>query len=243
MFSFDRKTLYTMFIVIAIFGIISLGTEGIISILLTLPGVLLAMTVHEYSHAKMADHYGDTTARNQGRLTLNPIAHIDPIGIFLLIFAHIGWGKPVEVNYNNLTTNKSRSYCEAMISLAGPLSNFILAIILTFVYYALGIFCAGFVSTSVGFILFTILGYALTVNIGLGVFNLIPLPPLDGEKIFRNIMPYKVKEWLTVNTNMLQFAFMILWITGLLGNIVSPVIEIIFNIINWIASLVFGIFI
>ena len=87
MFSFDRKTLYTMFIVIAIFGIISLGTEGIISILLTLPGVLLAMTVHEYSHAKMADHYGDTTARNQGRLTLNPIAHIDPIGIFLLIFS------------------------------------------------------------------------------------------------------------------------------------------------------------
>ncbi len=243
MYNFDKKYLYVFLAIMVIYSLTSFGSDNIIGVLLTLPGVLLAMTVHEFSHAKMADHFGDTTARKQGRLTLNPLAHIDPVGIFLLIFAHIGWGKPVEVNYNNLTTNKSRSYCEAMISLAGPLSNFILAIILTFVYYALGIFCAGFVSTSVGFILFTIIGYAITVNIGLGVFNLIPLPPLDGEKIFRNIMPYKVKEWLTVNTNMLQFAFMILWITGLLGNIVSPVIEIIFNIINWIASLVFGIFI
>ena len=243
MYNFDKKYLYVFLAIMVIYSLISFGRDNIIGVLLTLPGVLLAMTVHEFSHAKMADYFGDTTARKQGRLTLNPLAHIDPVGIFLLIFAHIGWGKPVEVNYNNLTTNKSRSYCEAMISLAGPLSNFILAIILTFVYYALGIFCAGFVSTSVGFILFTIIGYAITVNIGLGVFNLIPLPPLDGEKIFRNIMPYKVKEWLTVNTNMLQFAFMILWITGLLGNIVSPVIEIIFNIINWIASLVFGIFI
>ena len=243
MYNFDKKYLYVFLAIMVIYSLISFGRDNIIGVLLTLPGVLLAMTVHEFSHAKMADYFGDTTARRQGRLTLNPLAHIDPVGIFLLIFAHIGWGKTVEVNYNNLTTNKSRSYCEAMISLAGPLSNFILAIILTFVYYALGIFCAGFVSTSVGFILFTIIGYAITVNIGLGVFNLIPLPPLDGEKIFRNIMPYKVKEWLTVNTNMLQFAFMILWITGLLGNIVSPVIEIIFNIINWIASLVFGIFI
>ena len=243
MYNFDKKYLYVFLAIMVFYSLTSFGSDNIIGVLLTLPGVLLAMTVHEFSHAKMADHFGDTTARKQGRLTLNPLAHIDPVGIFLLIFAHIGWGKPVEVNYNNLTTNKSRSYCEAMISLAGPLSNFILAIILTFVYYALGIFCAGFVSTSVGFILFTIIGYAITVNIGLGVFNLIPLPPLDGEKIFRNIMPYKVKEWLTVNTNMLQFAFMILWITGLLGNIVSPVIEIIFNIINWIASLVFGIFI
>lgn len=243
MFGFDRKYLYVFLAIMVIYSLTSFGRAEILGVLLTLPGVLLAMTVHEFSHAKMADHFGDTTARKQGRLTLNPLAHIDPVGIFLLIFAHIGWGKPVEVNYNNLTTNKSRSYCEAMISLAGPLSNFILAIILTFVYYALGIFCAGFVSTSVGYILFTIIGYAITVNIGLGVFNLIPLPPLDGEKIFRNIMPYKVKEWLTVNTNMLQFAFIILWITGLLGYVVSPVIEVIFNIINWIASLVFGIFI
>ena len=140
MFYFDKKYLYVLLAILVMYSLTSFGRQEILGILLTLPGVLLAMTVHEYSHAKMADHFGDTTARRQGRLTLNPLAHIDPIGIILLIFAHIGWGKPVEVNYNNLTTNKSRSYCEAMISLAGPLSNFILAIILTFVYYALGIF-------------------------------------------------------------------------------------------------------
>lgn len=243
MFYFDKKYLYVLLAILVMYSLTSFGRQEILGILLTLPGVLLAMTVHEYSHAKMADHFGDTTARRQGRLTLNPLAHIDPIGIILLIFAHIGWGKPVEVNYNNLTTNKSRGYCEAMISLAGPLSNFILAIILTLIYYALGIFAIPFISTSIGSILFTIIGSAITVNIGLGVFNLIPLPPLDGEKIFRNIMPYGVKEWLTKNTNTLQFAFMLLWITGLLGTIVSPVIEFIFYIINGIVSFIFGIFI
>lgn len=240
MFSFDRKTLYTMFIVIAIFGIISLGTEGIISILLTLPGVLLAMTVHEYSHAKMADHYGDTTARNQGRLTLNPIAHIDPIGIFLLIFAHIGWGKPVQVNPNNFTSNKSRGYCEAMISFAGPLSNFILAIVLTMIQaltivplYSLGEF---------GMILAMLIEYAIIVNIGLGVFNLIPLPPLDGEKIFKNILPSGAKSWLTRNGQMLEMLFLILWITGLLGEVVSPVINVVYTLIKTPIGYLFGLF-
>lgn len=240
MFSFDRKTLYTMFIVIAIFGIISLGTEGIISILLTLPGVLLAMTVHEYSHAKMADHYGDTTARNQGRLTLNPIAHIDPIGIFLLIFAHIGWGKPVQVNPNNFTSNKSRGYCEAMISFAGPLSNFILAIVLTMIQaltivplYSLGEF---------GMILAMLIEYAIIVNIGLGVFNLIPLPPLDGEKIFKNILPSGAKSWLVRNSQMLEMLFLILWITGLLGEVVSPVINVVYTLIKTPIGYLFGLF-
>ena len=240
MFSFDRKTLYTMFIVIAIFGIISLGTEGIISILLTLPGVLLAMTVHEYSHAKMADHYGDTTARNQGRLTLNPIAHIDPIGIFLLIFAHIGWGKPVQVNPNNFTSNKSRGYCEAMISFAGPLSIFILAIVLTMIQaltivplYSLGEF---------GMILAMLIEYAIIVNIGLGVFNLIPLPPLDGEKIFKNILPSGAKSWLARNSQMLEMLFLILWITGLLGEVVSPVINVVYTLIKTPIGYLFGLF-
>ena len=243
MYYFDKKYLYIILVILGLYFLTSAGQATIIGLLLSLPGVIFAMTVHEYAHAKMADHYGDTTARKQGRLTLNPLAHIDPIGIFLLIVAHIGWGRPVEVNYNNLTSNKSRGYCEAMISLAGPLANFILATIFTIIFYLIDVLAPAFALTKVGFILMQIIYSAILVNIGLGVFNLIPLPPLDGEKIFRNIMPYKVKEWLTVNTNMLQFAFMILWITGLLGNIVSPVIEIIFNIINWIASLVFGIFI
>ena len=243
MFYFDKKYLYVFLIIMAIYSLTSFGRQELLGILLTLPGVLLAMTVHEFAHAKMADHFGDTTARRQGRLTLNPLAHIDPVGIFLLIFAHIGWGKPVEVNYNSITSNKSKSYCEAMISLAGPLSNFILAIILTVIYYCLGLFATAFISTTFGYILFSIIGSAITVNIGLGVFNLIPLPPLDGEKIFRNIMPSRVQDWLTRNSNTLQFAFLILWITGLLSYVVSPVINVVYYVINWVVSLVFGIFI
>ena len=243
MFYYDRKNLYIFLAIIAVISILQMETQAMVGILLTLPGVLLAMTVHEYSHAKMADHFGDTTARRQGRLTLNPLAHIDPVGIFLLIFAHIGWGKPVEVNYNNLTSNKSRGYCEAMISFAGPLSNFILAFIATIILYLLEIFATGFILTSIGGILYSIITYTVIINIGLGVFNLIPLPPLDGEKIFRNIMPYSVNAWLTKNSNILQFIFLILWITQTLGIIVNPIINVVYFVINWIVGLVFGIFI
>ena len=243
MFSFNKKHLYIVLVVLGLYALTSYGSQQLIGILLTLPGVLLAMTVHEYAHAWMATHYGDTTARRQGRLTLNPLAHIDPVGIFLLIFAHIGWGKPVQVNYNNLTTNKSRGYCEAMISLAGPLSNFILAVILTVVLYLLSVLFPGMMFSEVGAIILVLIEYAITVNIGLGVFNLIPLPPLDGEKIFRNILPNKIKAWLIENNSSLQFLFMLLWITGLLGYIVTPVISGISGVINTVVSAVFGIFI
>ena len=243
MYYFDKKYLYIILVILGLYFLTSAGQATIIGLLLSLPGVIFAMTVHEYAHAKMADHYGDTTARKQGRLTLNPLAHIDPIGIFLLIVAHIGWGRPVEVNYNNLTSNKSRGYCEAMISLAGPLSNFILATIFTIIFYLIEVLAPAFVFTEVGYILMQIIYSAIVVNIGLGVFNLIPLPPLDGEKIFRNIMPGNIRAWLIKNTNTLQFIFLMLWITNLLGYVVSPVIDGVFWLINMVVRFVFGIFI
>lgn len=243
MYYFDKKYLYIILVILGLYFLTSAGQATMIGLLLSLPGVIFAMTVHEYAHAKMADHYGDTTARKQGRLTLNPLAHIDPIGIFLLIVAHIGWGRPVEVNYNNLTSNKSRGYCEAMISLAGPLSNFILATIFTIIFYLIDVLAPAFAFTEVGFILMQIIYSAIIVNIGLGVFNLIPLPPLDGEKIFRNIMPGSVRAWLTRNTNILQFIFLMLWITNLLSYVVNPVINGVFWLINMVVRFVFGIFI
>ena len=243
MYYFDKKYLYIILVILGLYFLTSAGQATMIGLLLSLPGVIFAMTVHEYAHAKMADHYGDTTARKQGRLTLNPLAHIDPIGIFLLIVAHIGWGRPVEVNYNNLTSNKSRGYCEAMITLAGPLSNFILATIFTIIFYLIEVLAPAFVFTEVGYILMQIIYSAIVVNIGLGVFNLIPLPPIDGEKIFRNIMPGNIRAWLIKNTNTLQFIFLMLWITNLLGYVVSPVIDGVFWLINMVVRFVFGIFI
>lgn len=235
----DRKTLY---IILAILVVISLATAGSgfwVQTLLTLPAVVIAISFHEYAHAWAADRFGDTTPRAQGRLTLNPTAHLDPFGFILLLFAGVGWGRPVMINPNNFTSNKSRATCEALVSLAGPLTNFILAIIFTIIYYLLGVFAP--VTQLMGIISLLVL-YTITINIGLGVFNLIPLPPLDGEKIFRNILPYNAIEWLDRNSNTLQLIFMILWITGLLGTIVSPVVSFLSNTLFKAVGIIFGMF-
>ena len=213
-------------------------------LLLTLPAVIIAITFHEFAHAFAADRLGDTTPRNQGRLTLNPISHLDFFGFILMMFAHIGWGKPVQINPSNFNSNKSRGFCEAMVSLAGPLMNFFLAIVCCFAYSIIYELTGGtYMNSTIGAIGMSLLSMLITVNIGLGVFNLLPLPPLDGEKIFRNILPNKIKAWLVENNSSLQFLFMLLWITGLLGCIVTPVISGISGVINTVVSAVFGIFI
>lgn len=224
----DKRVIYAVLAILAVWALASMETSEWISLLLTLPAVIVAITFHEFAHANAADKLGDTTPRNQGRLTLNPIAHLDPFGFILLMFAGIGWGKPVQINPNNfVNTNKSRSFCESMVALAGPLMNFFLAIVSCFAYVIIVRLKVQFVYTKYGSILMIFLQTLITINIGLGVFNLIPLPPLDGEKIFRNILPYKVKEWLTINYYTLYMVFMILWIFGALSYIVSPVIGVI----------------
>ncbi len=191
----------------------------------------------------MADKLGDTTPRYQGRLTLNPLAHLDPIGSILLIFAHVGWGKPVQINPNNFTSNKSRSACEALVSLAGPAMNFIIAIILTLVSMLLSALAPQtFLYSYAGNLIGILIYMTITVNIGLGVFNLIPLPPLDGEKIFRHILPYRAVEWLDRNAYTLNLIFLVLWITGLLSFVVSPVIDFVQSGIFWLVGKIVGLF-
>lgn len=226
-YGFDRRILYGILIIIVIYGIMSMSSNDWISIILTLPAVIIAITVHEYSHAKAADIFGDTTPKAQERLTLNPLKHIDPVGFVLLMFAHVGWGKPVEINPNNFTSNKSRDYCEAMVSLAGPLSNFILAFLLVFLSRLISIFSPNLINSFYGYLFLLLIEITIIINIGLGVFNLIPLPPLDGEKIFKSILPYKAKEWLDRNNSIFNIVFITLWITGKLSIVVSPIVEFI----------------
>lgn len=240
-FNIDKKTLYIMLGIFAVISLSYMGMDGIMAKLLTLPGVILAITFHEFAHAYVADKFGDTTPRSQGRLSLDPAKHLDPIGFILLIFANIGWGKPVEINPSNFTSNKSRESCEMWVSLAGPLTNFILALILTIIYYAMSIFIPN--SNDIIQILSTVVLYAISVNIGLGVFNLIPIPPLDGEKIFRKFLPYNAIQWLDNNEQLLHMIFLILWVTGALSNIVSPIIRVLFKFIFEAVGLVFSIFI
>lgn len=223
----DKRAIYIVLAILVIISFASMSREAWLSLLLTLPAVIIAITFHEFAHANAADKLGDTTPRNQGRLTLNPLSHLDPFGFVLLMFAHIGWGKPVQINPNNFNSNKSLSFCESMVALAGPLMNFFIALICTIAYVLIINFGGAFFATYAGTMLILLIRITITVNIGLGVFNLVPLPPLDGEKIFRNILPYRVQEWLTKNYYTMYTIFMILWIFGVLELIVSPVISVI----------------
>ena len=133
MFNFDKRILY---VIIAIFAITTIAGYAqnpaeLVALLLTLPGVIIAITFHEFAHAFAADKLGDDTPRRQGRLTLNPLAHIDPVGFLMLVFVHFGWGKPVEINPTNFNRKRSMTAQEAIVAFAGPLMNIIVAMILT----------------------------------------------------------------------------------------------------------------
>ena len=183
MFLEDKRFLYVILGILIISNLARMTTEGLLAILLTLPAVLIAITFHEYAHAFAATKLGDDTPMLQGRLTLNPMKHIDPVGFALLLFAGFGWGKPVQINPRNFNRKYSIEAGEAIVSVAGPIMNFVLAVVFALIYAALYRFAPTFIITQVGAIVFDMLLYLVMINIGLGVFNLIPLPPLDGSKI------------------------------------------------------------
>lgn len=240
---FDKRSLYVILAILVLMSLRTMTGDYLTTLILTLPAVIVAITFHEFAHAWMADRLGDTTPRYQGRLTLNPLAHLDPVGFILLIFAHVGWGKPVQINPNNFTSNKSKGACEALVSFAGPAMNFIIAIILTAVSMLLTALAPQtFLYSYAGNLIGILIYMTITVNIGLGVFNLIPLPPLDGEKIFRQILPYRAIEWLDRNAYTLNLIFLVLWITGLLSTIVAPVIEFVQSGIFWLVGSIIGLF-
>ena len=177
-FNIDKRTLYIIIGVLVVISLMSYGTSGIFSLILSIPAVLLAITVHEFGHAFAAYKLGDDTPVRQGRLSLNPFDHVDPLGLAMLLFAHIGWGKPVEIDPRNYNRNISVEKADAIVSFAGPLMNFITAIIFSLIYCAIIKFAGiAFTLTNVGTIVIAIILSIVTMNIGLGVFNLLPLPP------------------------------------------------------------------
>ncbi|HEX2920578.1 MAG TPA: site-2 protease family protein [Bacteroidales bacterium] len=147
-------------------------------VLMYLPGIILGLTVHEFSHAWIAHLSGDPTSKEQGRITLNPLKHIDLIGFIFLLVAGFGWAKPVQFNEQNL----KRKTDVVKIALAGPLSNAILAIVLSFIFALSARYFHA--ADNIFQLLMELLYYAILINWGLFIFNLIPLPPLDGSHIF-----------------------------------------------------------
>jgi len=175
--------------------------ERIVSLLISLPAILLALTFHEFCHGYVAYKLGDPTAKYQGRLTLNPVKHIDPLGLICMILARFGWAKPVPVNMRYF---KKPRVGMAIVAIAGPISNILFGAVSLFIAYALNIYVLGSFD-SVSF-LFVFISYVVdfflilaNVNIGFAVFNILPVPPLDGSRVASLILPpryyYKLMEY------------------------------------------------
>ncbi len=188
--------------------------------LLAGPAILFSLTFHEFSHAWMALRFGDSTARDMGRLTLNPLAHLDLMGTIVMVISgfRFGWAKPVPVNPFNLRTPRIADF---WISAAGPLSNITLAILFGFLNRILGA-SPDLIPIGAREAVFTFLWYAVSINVVLAVFNLIPLFPLDGSHILRNILPEEMGPSLDQFERFAPFVLLLLVFTGVVGLILSP---------------------
>lgn len=150
--------------------------ENLIYYIFLAIALVIAITIHEYSHALAADRLGDPTPRSLGRLSLNPLRHLDPLGTLMIFVLRFGWGKPVPIDTYNL---KNPRRDELIIALSGPASNLILATLISLL--------TNFIPQN--FILLSFLFTLIQINIILAIFNLLPIPPLDGSKIFLNLLP------------------------------------------------------
>jgi Zn-dependent protease len=156
------------------------------NLLLLAPPILLALTFHEFAHAYVANRFGDDTAKRSGRLTMNPLAHLDPFGTLMIFIVHFGWAKPVPVNPYNLRNPKKDML---WISAAGPLSNMILALISGLLLRFIATSGMMPAPDSMLGLLIVMVVFSLQINLALAIFNILPIAPLDGSKILYGILP------------------------------------------------------
>lgn len=241
MFRIDKRVWYIILGIIIFRIIVNCISDQstAISTLLIIPAVLIAITFHEFAHAYTAYKLGDNTAKNQGRLNLNPLSHIDILGFIMLLTLGIGWGKPVQVDSRNFNRNMSVSKAEAIVSIAGPIMNFIVAIIFAVLYGCMIKF--NWFSNLGSYYIIMAVYYVIMLNIGLGVFNLIPLPPLDGSKVLKHFLPLNARIKFEQNENIFYIVFIVIWITGIAGNIITPIISFLGENIMKLIGIIFGI--
>ena len=204
-------------------------SELIMRTIVSLPAIIIAMVVHEWAHARVAYALGDFTPKIQGRLTLNPLAHIDPFGLLFLLVAHFGWAKPVQINPYNFSNPKRD---DILVSLAGPGANFLIAFLTLLVI----IFLAKMrVPMSEGMIL--VLNYIMIININFGIFNLIPVPPLDGSHVLKQLLPYELAQKYEVVERYSMWILLIILVTPILQVVFVPMQQFVLGIFRMIAHI------
>jgi Zn-dependent protease len=186
------------------------------------PGLLLSITIHEFAHAFTADKLGDPTPRFQGRITLDPRAHLDPLGVFMILLTRFGWGKPVEFDSYNL---KNPQRDTALIALAGPVSNLVIALAIS-LFLKAELFPQIWVMTG--------LFQVMVINVVLAIFNLVPVHPLDGSKILMSFLP--AEQAIEYESFMHRYGMFVLIALIIPWNGTSPVSSLIWPVVSFIVD-------
>lgn len=206
-----------------------LSDFNLIYTLMMLPGLLLGFVLHEFAHAKMSDRLGDPTPRSQGRITLDPRAHIDVIGFIMMLIAGFGWAKPVMTNSRYY---KKPRRDDILVSIAGPIMNLLIAIVFYFllkIYDRSGLYADNnLLSTNIA----RIISKSAHVNIVLFVLNMIPFPMFDGYHVISNIFNTWKYRFFNILEQYGMFIFILLAVSGILGRILTPIVNFVdYNII------------
>jgi Zn-dependent protease len=190
--------------------------------LIILPAILIGLSFHEFAHALAADRLGDGTPRRQGRVTLNPAAHIDLFGLLALFFIGFGWGKPVMVDDRNFKHIRRDGL---IVDLAGVTTNFILAVIFAGILQLLAKYQINFLVSSLGGILVEMIFYVIFINIVLMIFNLLPIPPLDGFGILTEVFNLREKGWYYRVYNNGFMILLLLIVFNVTGRVLGPAVN------------------
>ncbi|HVX93035.1 MAG TPA: site-2 protease family protein [Candidatus Dojkabacteria bacterium] len=186
-------------------------------IVFAIPSIIIASTIHEFAHAWTAYKLGDSTAKSEGRLTLNPLVHIDPLGALMLVLVRVGWSKPVPISEQNF---ENPILGTALTAIAGPISNLLLAVITGIIYRFIGNVTMGFDGNYI--YVYYFLTVFFIVNISLMAFNLIPFPPLDGHKIVRALLPNRLRySWEMLEKYSIFLILLLIIPFSPLGSIIS----------------------
>ncbi|AIY78690.1 site-2 protease family protein [Clostridium botulinum] len=211
--------------------------DKILNIFLTIPAILIAFTFHEYAHAKVADMLGDNTPKFEGRLTLNPIAHIDPMGFLMILLFRFGWTKPVRTNP---TAYKNYYKDDLKVSIAGICANLVVAIVFSILFGIFVRFAFNVLPESYYSVISLMISNIIAINISFAVFNLLPIPGLDGFKILEDLMPKKFNK---IGDKLYRYQMLIL--LGIIffgGFIISVPVNFLYGKAIKLASIVFTMF-